>query len=115
MADIDEIISGARGNTRYDFAAIGDPVKSFRDAQKQADETNLRRAFKDGVPTDENGQPDFAAMSKTLFQKGGLDQGVAAANLDVSRQQLKNGQVDRALSWGRWRRPTGSYRIASVS
>lgn len=100
MADIDEIISGARGNTKYDFAAIGDPVKSFRDAQKQTDETNLRRAFKDGVPTDESGQPDFAAMAKTLFQKGGLEQGVAAANLDVSRQQLAAGQRDRALYAG---------------
>jgi hypothetical protein len=93
MADIDEIISGARGNTRYNFEAFGDPVKTYRDAQKQADETNLRRAFKDGVPTDENGQPDFAAMSKILFQKGGLDQGVAASNLDISRQQLKAGQA----------------------
>jgi hypothetical protein len=93
MADIDEIISGARGNTKYDFAAIGDPVKTFRDAQKQADETNLRRAFKDGVPTGPDGQPDFAAMAKVLFQKGGLEQGVAASNLDISRQQIKNGQV----------------------
>lgn len=92
MADIDEIISGARGNTRYDFAAIGDPVKTFRDAQKQADEAGLRRAFKDGVPTDANGQPDFAAMSKVLFQKGGLEQGIAASNLDIQRQQLKAGQ-----------------------
>lgn len=93
MADIDEIISGVRGNTRYDFSAIGDPVKTFRDAQKQADETNLRRAFRDGVPTDENGQPDFAAMSKVLFQRGGLNEGVAASNLDIQRQQLKNGQI----------------------
>ncbi|MGW1422694.1 hypothetical protein ACWAT4_21570 [Bradyrhizobium manausense] len=93
MADIDEIISGARGNTRYSFDAIGDPVKTFRDAQKQADETNLRRAFRDGVPTDASGQPDFAAMSKVLFQKGGLNEGVAASNLDIQRQQLKNGQA----------------------
>ena len=93
MADIDEIISGARGNTRYSFDAIGDPVATFRNAQKQADETNLRRAFRDGVPTDENGQPDFAAMSKILFQKGGLNEGVAASNLDIQRQQLKNGQI----------------------
>lgn len=93
MADIDEIISGARGNTRYSFDAIGDPVKTFRDAQKQADETNLRRAFRDGVPTGPDGQPDFAAMAKTLFQKGGLNEGVAASNLDISRQQLKNGQI----------------------
>jgi len=92
MADIDEIISGARGNTRYSFDAIGDPVKAFRDAQKQADETNLRRAFKDGVPTGPDGQPDFAAMSKILFQKGGLSEGVAASNLGIQRDQLKAGQ-----------------------
>lgn len=97
MADIDEIVSGARGNTRYDFSAIGDPVSTFRSAQKQADEANLRRAFRDGVPTDENGQPDFAAMAKTLFQKGGLNEGVAASNLDIQRQQLAAGQRDRAL------------------
>jgi hypothetical protein len=42
---------------------------------------------------DLSGQPDFAAMAKTLFQKGGLEQGVAASNLDISRQQLKNGQA----------------------
>jgi len=92
MADIDEIISGARGNTKYDFAAFGDPVKSFFDANKQRAEFDQRRAFKDGVPTDENGQPDFAAISKTLFQKGDLGQGIAAANLDLQRQQLKAGQ-----------------------
>ena len=93
MADIDEIISGARGNTRYNFEAIGDPVKTFRDAQKQADEANLRRAFRDGVPTDASGQPDFGAMAKTLFQRGGLNEGVAASNLDIQRQQLKAGQA----------------------
>jgi hypothetical protein len=93
MADIDEIISGARGNTRYSFDAIGDPVQTFRNAQKQADETNLRRAFRDGVPTDASGNPDFAAMSKILFQRGGLNEGVAASNLDIQRQQLKAGQA----------------------
>jgi hypothetical protein len=91
MADIDEIISGARGNTRGDFSS-NDPVKAFFDASKQRGEFDLRRAFKDGVPTDANGQPDFGAMAKTLFQKGGLNEGVAASNLDISRQQLKAGQ-----------------------
>jgi len=96
MADIDEIISGARGNTRYSFDAIGDPVSAFRNAQKQADETNLRRAFRDGVPTDANGQPDFAAMAKTLFQKGGLNEGVAASNLGLQQRQLQYGQNQSA-------------------
>lgn len=93
MADIDEIIAGTRGNVRFDVgAAIGDPVKSFFDASKQRAEFDTRRAFKDGVPLDENGQPDFGAISKTFFQKGDFGQGIAAANLDLQRQQLKFGQ-----------------------
>jgi hypothetical protein len=93
MADIDQIIAGGAGTTsRANFDAFGDPVKSYFDASKQKAEFDLRRAFKDGVPTDANGQPDFGAMAKTLFQKGGLNEGVAASNLDISRQQLKNGQ-----------------------
>lgn len=96
MADIDEIISGVRGNTRYDFSTFGDPVKQFFDASKQADERNLRRAFRDGVPTDSSGQPDFATMSKVLFQKGDLGQGIAAANLDLQRQKLQYGQGQSA-------------------
>ena len=39
---------------------------------KNADELAVRRAFRDGVPLDASGQPDFGAMSKTLFQKGDL-------------------------------------------
>lgn len=93
MADIDQIIAGGAGATsRANFDALGDPVKSYFDASKQKAEFDLRRAFKDGVPTDANGQPDFGAMAKTLFQKGGLNEGVAASNLDISRQQLKAGQ-----------------------
>lgn len=92
MADIDSIISGVGGNTKYDFSAFGDPVKSFFDASKQRADFDTRRAFKDGVPVGPDGQPDFAAMSKILFQKGDLGQGVAASNLDIARQQLRLGQ-----------------------
>lgn len=91
MADIDSIISGASGNTRADFANF-DPVKAFFDANAQRAAFDTRRAFKDGVPTDANGQPDFGAMAKTLFQKGDLQQGIAAANLGINRDQLKLGQ-----------------------
>ncbi|MEY9709672.1 hypothetical protein [Bradyrhizobium elkanii] len=91
MADIDSIISGASGNTRADFANF-DPVKAFFDANKQRADFDTRRAFKDGVPTDANGQPDFGAMAKTLFQKGDLGQGMAAANLGIQRDQLRLGQ-----------------------
>lgn len=97
MADIDQIIAGGAGaGSRYDFSTFGDPVKSFFDASKQADDRNLRRAFRDGLPTDANGQPDFAAMAKTLIQKGDFNQGLAAANLDLQRQQLRYGQQQSA-------------------
>lgn len=92
MSDIEDIISGVRGNTRYDFSTFGDPVKNFFDSSKQRADFDSRRAFRDGVPTDANGQPDFASMAKTLFQKGDLPQGLAASNLDVQRQQLRMGQ-----------------------
>jgi hypothetical protein len=91
MADIDSIIAGASGNTRADFANF-DPVKAFFDANKQRADFDTRRAFRDGVPTDANGQPDFSAMAKTLFQKGDLPQGIAAANLSIQRDQLRLGQ-----------------------
>jgi len=90
MADIDSIISGAGGNTRADFANF-DPVKAFFDASKQRADFDTRRAFKDGVPTDANGQPDFGAMAKTLFQKGDLNSGLAATKLGLEQQKLKYG------------------------
>jgi hypothetical protein len=92
MADIDSIIAGANGNTRADFSSFGDPVKAFFDASKQRSDFDTRRAFKDGVPTTPDGQPDFAAMGKALFQKGDIASGTALSNLDISRQQLKAGQ-----------------------
>lgn len=94
--DITDIISGVKGNTRYDFAGLGDPVKSFFDASKQRDEFDKRRAFREGVPTDADGNPDFSAISKTFFQKGNFEQGINAANLDLQRQQLKFGQQQSA-------------------
>lgn len=97
MADIDQILAGgSSAGSRYDFSTFGDPVKSFFDANKQRAEFDLRRAFKDGVPVDANGQPDFAAMANTLFKKGDLGQGVAVSNLDLQRQQLRYGQQQSA-------------------
>lgn len=97
MADIDQIIAGGAGATsRADFSAFGDPVKAFFDGNKQRAEFDLRRAFKDGVPTTADGQPDFGAMAKTLFQKGGLNEGTAAAQLGINQQNMQFGQGQSA-------------------
>jgi hypothetical protein len=100
MADIDSIISGVGGNTRYDFSTFGDPVKTYFDANKQRAEKDLRESFKGGVPLGPDGQPDFGAMARTLYQHGGLEQGNAAANLDLQRQSLRLGQ-DASAAMGR--------------
>lgn len=93
MADIDQIIAGGAGaSSRADFSKLSTLFDSYYKARDETAKNDLRDAFKDGVPTDASGQPDFGAMAKTLFQKGGLDQGVAASNLDIQRQQLKAGQ-----------------------
>lgn len=119
MADIDQILAGGAGaGSRYDFSTFGDPVKAFFDANKQRAEFDTRRAFKDGVPTTADGQPDFGAIAKTLFQKGELGQGIAASNVDIQRQQLKAGQ-DAAAGMGRLEAPNiisppSSNRGASV-
>ena len=91
MSDIAQLLANA-ADTKADFD-FGKLNKSYWEGQDQYAKNQLRDAFRNGVPTDENGQPDFAAMAKTLFQKGGLNEGVAASNLDIQRQQLKNGQI----------------------
>jgi hypothetical protein len=98
MADITQLLANA-ADTKADFD-FGKLSKSYWDGKDQFAKNELRDAFREGVPLGPDGQPDFAAMAKTLFQKGGLEQGVAAANLDVSRQQLAAGQRDRALYAG---------------
>lgn len=90
MADIAQLLANA-ADTKADFD-FGKINKAYWEGKDQFAKNELRDAFREGVPTDANGQPDFAAMAKTLFQKGGLNEGVAASNLDVSRQQLKAGQ-----------------------
>jgi hypothetical protein len=91
MADITQLLANA-ADTKADFD-FGKLNKSYWEGKDQFAKNELRDAFREGVPLGPDGQPDFAAMAKTLFQKGGLEQGVAASNLDISRQQLKNGQA----------------------
>lgn len=88
MADIDSIISGASGNTRYDFSTFGDPVKSYFEAKDQRAKNDLRDAFKGGVPTLPDGSIDYGSMQRTLYQKGALDQGNALSGISARAGEL---------------------------
>jgi hypothetical protein len=92
MADIDSILAGVGGNTRADFSGIGTLADSYWGGKDQRAKNDLREAFKGGVPLAPDGQPDFASMAKTLFQKGGLNEGTAAANLGLAQQNMQFGQ-----------------------
>jgi hypothetical protein len=100
MADIDQIIAGGAGaGTTADFSGIPKLLDYYWKGKDEAAKNDLREAFKGGVPLTPDGQPDFAAMAKTLFQKGGLSEGTAAANLGQQQQNMQFGQgQSRAIS-----------------
>lgn len=101
MADIDQIIAGGAGaSSRADFSKLPGMLDSYYKGRDEAAKNDLRDAFKDGVPTTADGQPDFAAMGKALFQKGDVGSGVSLSNLDIQRKQLAAGQ-DAAAAMGR--------------
>jgi len=113
MADIDQIIAGGAGaSSRANFSGLSNLFDSYYKGRDEFAKNELRDAFRGGVPTDANGQPDFAAMAKTLFEKGGLNEGVAASNLGIQRDQLKLGQ-DVASKMGQMESGGGASPIVS--
>jgi hypothetical protein len=104
MADIAQLLSNAaQTNANFNFDdLINKPAreaqKSDFAAQDQAAKNALRDVFKNGVPTTADGQPDFAAMGKALFQSGDVGQGVALSNLDIQRQGLQQNQEGARFS-----------------
>lgn len=94
MADIDQIIAGGAGaSSRADFSNLfSGGFDAYNKGRDEKAKNDLRDAFKGGVPTTPDGQPDFGAMAKVLFQKGGLSEGTAAAQLGIAQQNQQFGQ-----------------------
>lgn len=116
MADIDQIIAGGAGaSSRADFSGVDGAIKTYWDTKDQRAKNDLRDAFKDGVPTTADGQPDFSAMAKTLFQKGGLAEGTAltAAAIGPSERAKLDG-IDSPPTQSNIVSPPSSNRGASV-
>lgn len=94
MADIDQILAGGAGaSSRADFSGIADIPKYYWEGKDQRAKNDLRDAFKNGVPTLPDGSIDYSTMQRTLYQKGGLEQGNALIGVEA-------GQQDRALYAG---------------
>lgn len=120
MADIDQIIAGGAGaSSRADFSGLAKLPEYYWKGRDEFAKNEVRDAFRGGVPTDANGNPDFGAISKTFFQKGDIGNGIAAANLDLQRQQLKFGQgqseaIGNFENGGQPNLPPSPNRSASV-
>lgn len=71
-----------------DFSPIGNLADDYYKGQENQRKLALQNAFKDGLPTDQQGNVDYRAMADTLARKGGVDQAISVANTGA---QLKVG------------------------
>jgi hypothetical protein len=117
MADISQLLANsAQTNADFDFGKLN---KSYWEGVNNRAGQDVREAFKNGVPIDATGQPDFSAMAKVLFQKGDMGQGIAAANLGLTQQNQQFGQGQsrniQAVEGGAQPLPPSANRTATVS
>jgi len=97
MAGIDDIIAGGAGSSsRADFSGLfSGPIDAYNAERDQKAKNDLRDAFKGGIPTLSDGSPDFGAMAKTLYQKGGINEGNALIGAAVGpTERAKLDSVD---------------------
>lgn len=89
MADIDQIIAGGAGSSsRADFSGIPKILDYYWKGRDETAKNDLRDAFKNGVPTLPDGSIDYSAMQRTLYQKGGLEQGNALSGIAARASEL---------------------------
>lgn len=86
MADISALLANS-AVTNADFD-IGKLNKSYWEGEDQSARIGLREAFKNGVPTLPDGSVDYGAMQRTLYQKGGLEQGNALSGISARAAEL---------------------------
>jgi hypothetical protein len=97
MAGIDDIIAGGAGSSsRADFSNLfSSGFDAYNAARDQKAKNDFRDAFKGGIPTLPDGSPDFGAMAKTLYQKGGINEGNALIGASIGpTERAKLDSVD---------------------
>jgi len=92
MADIDQIIASGAKKRMPIFGGIAGIADSYWAGLDQKQKRLEREVFKEGIPTNADGSPDYSAAAKKLYQIGQVDKANTLANLDIQRQQLQLGQ-----------------------
>lgn len=80
------------------FSPLGDLAKDYYSGQQQQRQLAIQNAFKEGFPTDDQGQPDYKAAANKLFQLGGYDQGMNLLKIGYGQQAIQGiGDTERGL------------------
>ncbi len=88
----------AAGPPKVDWSGIERLPDSFQSGFKQNLERKQATAFRDGIPTNEQGQPDYGAMAKKMYQVGDYGAAKELAGLDLARQGITaQAETNRSL------------------
>jgi len=98
-----------------DFRPLADLPKRYYEAQEMQRQNDLKNAFSEGLPKDAAGNPDFRAIMETLARKGGIENIVPLANVDLQRQGLALGQQAAGAMSGGGVVPTPTMPIATAA
>lgn len=97
MVDISQLLAGA-AQTNADWNALPNINKSYWEGLDQNFKGRQRDVFANGIPTNDDGSPNYAEAAKRFYQVGDINNANTMSNLDIQRQQLKLGQdASRAL------------------
>lgn len=77
-----------------DFSSLGNTLQDFVKGRQAGREEDKARAFRNGIPRDSNGDPDFNKISDTAAKVGGIDYALPLLNLQVQRQSGQQGGSD---------------------
>ncbi|MBV8474513.1 MAG: hypothetical protein JO107_10240 [Hyphomicrobiales bacterium] len=80
---------------------LGNLANVYREGQAQQQQLDQSKAFQNGLPTDANGNPDYAAIMRVLAQKGDINAIPALAGPAQTQLQMNQAQqVSPLLSGG---------------
>jgi hypothetical protein len=68
-----------------DFSGIANLLQDFTKGRQMGREEDKARAFRNGIPRDSTGEPDFNKISDTAAKVGGIDYALPLLNLQVQR------------------------------
>ena len=87
---------------------IGNLANVYRQGQQQNQQRDISTAFKNGIPTDANGNPDYNKIMQILAQKGDINAISSLASPALDQNQSRQAQTMSPLLGGGPSAPTGA-------